>query len=53
MSPRAKAAVGGGFLMWGAVGLFLSDKAEQRWYTPTQADKDALPRLTVVERGAR
>ncbi len=40
--------------MWGAVGLFLSDKAEQKFgYAATQADKDALPRITVIESRGR
>jgi hypothetical protein len=42
-------------LAWGAVGLYLSDRAEEKFgFTPTEEDKAALARLTpkihVIER---
>ncbi len=51
----AKLGVGGGLLVWGVVGLYVSDRAEEKFgFTPTEEDKAALERLTpkihVVER---
>jgi len=51
----ARLGVGGGLLAWGVVGLYLSDRAEEKFgFTPTDEDKAALDRLTpkihVVER---
>lgn len=51
----ARLGVGGGLLVWGVVGLYLSDRAEEKFgFTPTEEDKAALDRLTpkihVVER---
>jgi hypothetical protein len=51
----AKLGVGGGLLAWGAIGLFLSDRAEETFgFKPTEEEKAALDRLTpkihVVER---
>ncbi|KAI1767390.1 hypothetical protein GGR53DRAFT_125800 [Hypoxylon sp. FL1150] len=55
LSPRARVGVGLGLLAWGAIGLHLSDRAEERYgLTPTEDDKAALakvlPRITAVER---
>lgn len=55
LSPRARVGVGLGLLAWGAIGLHLSDRAEERYgLTPTEDDKAALakvlPRITAVDR---
>ncbi|KAI1457581.1 hypothetical protein F4805DRAFT_457735 [Annulohypoxylon moriforme] len=55
LSPRARIGVGLGLLAWGAVGLHLSDRAEERYgLTPTEEDKAALdkvfPRITAVDK---
>ncbi|KAI1090138.1 hypothetical protein F5B19DRAFT_464405 [Rostrohypoxylon terebratum] len=55
LSPRVRAGVGLGLLTWGAVGLYLSDRAEERYgLTPTEDDKAALakvfPSITTVDR---
>ncbi|XDG09130.1 hypothetical protein ABKA04_008745 [Annulohypoxylon sp. FPYF3050] len=55
LSPRTRIGVGLGLLTWGAVGLHLSDRAEERYgLTPTEDDKAALakvlPRITAVDR---
>lgn len=51
----ARLGVGGGFVAWGVIGLYLSDKVEEKLgYTATEEDKAALDRLTpkihVVDR---
>ncbi|KAI1379408.1 hypothetical protein F4677DRAFT_442386 [Hypoxylon crocopeplum] len=55
LSPRTRVGVGLGLLAWGAIGLQLSDRAEERYgLKPTEEDKaalaKALPRITTVER---
>ncbi|KAI1403402.1 hypothetical protein F4819DRAFT_484672 [Hypoxylon fuscum] len=55
LSPRTRVGVGLGLLAWGAIGLQLSDRAEERYgFTPTEEDKAALakvmPRITAVDR---
>ncbi|KAI1807146.1 hypothetical protein F4811DRAFT_507018 [Daldinia bambusicola] len=55
LSSRARIGVGLGLLAWGAIGLQLSDRAEERYgFTPTDEDKAALdkilPSVTVVDR---
>lgn len=44
-----------GILAWGAVGLYVSDVAEEKMgYSPTEKDKEELdrwkPHLTMVEK---
>ncbi|RYP49130.1 hypothetical protein DL768_005127 [Monosporascus sp. mg162] len=58
LTPRTRALVGAGLLVWGAVGLRLSDRAEERLgLTPSEEDREALARLgpgiIPVERGGR
>ncbi|KAH8681425.1 hypothetical protein BX600DRAFT_505113 [Xylariales sp. PMI_506] len=53
LSPRVRLGVGVGLLAWGAIGLQLSDHAEERFgLKPTEEDKEALtklaPRITTV-----
>ncbi|KAI0020568.1 hypothetical protein F4780DRAFT_779458 [Xylariomycetidae sp. FL0641] len=54
LSPRVRAGVGVALLAWGAVGLQLADRAEEAYFKPTDADREALrratPRITAVER---
>lgn len=39
--------VGFGIIAWGTVGLYLSDRAEDKFgYTPTEQDKEELRRMT-------
>jgi hypothetical protein len=47
--------VGLGIIAWGAAGLYLSDRAEERFgYTPTEQDTEELrrmtPRIVTVDR---
>ncbi|KAI1344614.1 hypothetical protein F5Y15DRAFT_411439 [Xylariaceae sp. FL0016] len=55
LSPRTRIGVGLGLLAWGVVGLQLSDRAEEKYFKPTEEDREALrratPRITTVERG--
>ncbi|GAW12126.1 hypothetical protein ANO14919_014840 [Xylariales sp. No.14919] len=57
LSPKARIGVGLGLLAWGVVGLQLSDRAEERYFKPTDEDRDALrqmaPRITTVDRNGR
>ncbi|KAI2621359.1 hypothetical protein GGS21DRAFT_494634 [Xylaria nigripes] len=54
LSPKARIGVGLGLLAWGAIGIQLSDRAEERYFQPTEEDRAALrqmaPRITMVER---
>jgi hypothetical protein len=55
LSPKAKLGVGVGFIGWGVIGLFISDRAEEKFgYTPSEQDKAALdmlkPKIHMVER---
>ncbi|KAK3324251.1 hypothetical protein B0T19DRAFT_226563 [Cercophora scortea] len=47
LSSKARLGVGAGLILWGAIGLKLSDTAEEKLgYTPTEEDKAALDRIT-------
>ncbi|KAK3190424.1 hypothetical protein K4F52_003445 [Lecanicillium sp. MT-2017a] len=47
LSPKARMGVGFGIIAWGTVGLYLSDRAEDKFgYTPTEQDKEELRRVT-------
>ncbi|KAI1755225.1 hypothetical protein F4782DRAFT_490567, partial [Xylaria castorea] len=56
LSPKARIGVGLGLLAWGAVGLQLSDGAEERYFKSTEEDRAALrqiaPRITTVDRNS-
>ncbi|TRX98344.1 hypothetical protein FHL15_000989 [Xylaria flabelliformis] len=56
LSPKARIGIGLGLLAWGAVGLQLSDGAEERYFKPTEEDRAALrqiaPRITTVDRNS-
>ncbi|ROT38601.1 hypothetical protein SODALDRAFT_333208 [Sodiomyces alkalinus F11] len=53
LSPKARITVGLGITGWGAVGLWLSDRAEEK-YQPPEEDKAVverlIPRISVVDR---
>jgi hypothetical protein len=47
LSPRARLGFGIGLLTWSAVGLYLSDRAEETFgFTPSDTDKAQLDRMT-------
>ncbi|GAB1318811.1 hypothetical protein MFIFM68171_09021 [Madurella fahalii] len=47
LSPKARAGLGAGFILWGLLGLQLTPKAEEKLgLTPTEADKAALDKMT-------
>lgn len=55
LPQRTKLLVGGGIMVWGTLGLFLSDRAEQAFgLAPTEEDKkmlrEAVPKMRVVEK---
>ncbi|KUI68363.1 hypothetical protein VM1G_03905 [Cytospora mali] len=55
LSSTARLGLGVGFLAWGVAGLYLSDRAEEKFgYTPSERDKAALeklkPEIIVVDR---
>lgn len=47
-------AVGAGILAWAGAGLYLSDRAEEKWYAPSEEDRAELrrvtPRVVAVDR---
>jgi hypothetical protein len=55
LAPKTRLGVGVAIIAWGCAGLYLSDKAEEKFgYTPTEEDKSALrdmaPKITTVEK---
>ncbi|KAL2061638.1 hypothetical protein VTL71DRAFT_7015 [Oculimacula yallundae] len=55
LTPRTRIMVGAGFLAWGTLGLYITDKAESRFgLQASEGDKEALgrvvPSVHVVER---
>ncbi|KAK3688127.1 hypothetical protein B0T22DRAFT_479400 [Podospora appendiculata] len=47
LSFKTRLGVGAGLILWGVIGLKLADTAEDKLgYTPTEADKAALDRMT-------
>lgn len=55
ITPKTRMLIGAGIMAYAGVGLFLSDKAEEKFgLTPTEKDKEelrnALPKITTVER---
>ncbi|KAF2217743.1 hypothetical protein CERZMDRAFT_31028 [Cercospora zeae-maydis SCOH1-5] len=56
LSPKTRLVLGGAIMAWSAVGLFVSDRAEQAFgLVPTEQDKeklhDSLPKIHFVEKG--
>lgn len=55
LAPKTRLLVGGGIIVWGALGLFISDRAEQAFgLVPTEQDKEnlqhAMPKIHFVEK---
>ncbi|KAH7391503.1 hypothetical protein BKA64DRAFT_677786 [Cadophora sp. MPI-SDFR-AT-0126] len=55
LSPRTRLLIGGGFLAWGTLGLYITDRAESKLgFEATDRDREALrstlPTIQVVER---
>ncbi|KHN98159.1 uncharacterized protein MAM_03920 [Metarhizium album ARSEF 1941] len=55
LSPKTRAGVGIGLIVWSVVGLHLSDRAEEKFgYTPSQKDQEELwkwaPKVTAVDK---
>ncbi|KAK0118273.1 hypothetical protein ONS95_012572 [Cadophora gregata] len=58
LKPQTRILVGIGFLAWGTVGLYVTDRAESRLgLAATEEDRQALksglPRIQIVEREER
>ena len=55
LDRKTRAGVGLAVITWGAVGLYLSDRAEERFgYTPTDKDQEVLrdytPKIITVDK---
>lgn len=55
LAPKTRLGVGVAIIAWGCAGLYLSDKAEEKFgYTPTEEDRSALremaPKITSVDK---
>ena len=55
LTPRTRLYLGAGLLVWSALGLWVTDKAERTFgLEPTEKDKEELtrylPKITVVDR---
>lgn len=47
LSPNARLGVGVAVLAWGTAGLYLSDRAEEKFgFKPTEKDKEDLRQMT-------
>ena len=47
LSPKTRIGVGVAIITWGVVGLYFSDRAEERFgYMPTEKDKEELRKYT-------
>ncbi|KAF2035309.1 hypothetical protein EK21DRAFT_107429 [Setomelanomma holmii] len=58
ITPKTRLAIGVGIMAYAGIGLYLSDKAEEKFgLVPTEKDKEelrnALPKITTVEKGGR
>jgi hypothetical protein len=58
LSPRTRLAVGASFLVWGTIGLYITDTAEKKLgFEASPGDRERLdgvmPRISVVERTER
>ncbi|KAI0132315.1 hypothetical protein BJ170DRAFT_680201 [Xylariales sp. AK1849] len=56
LSPRMRLGVGVGLLAWGAIGLQLSDRAEEKFgFKASEEEKAAVsqlaPRIITVDKG--
>ncbi|OAA32287.1 hypothetical protein AAL_01619 [Moelleriella libera RCEF 2490] len=55
LAPKTRLGLGVGVMAWAVVGLYLSDRAEERFgYTPSEKDKEELwkwaPKVTAVDK---
>ena len=54
LKPLHRAGLGAAVIAWGAAGLWLSDRAEERYFTPTEEEKmrieRVIPRVTWVDK---
>ncbi|KAF2731636.1 hypothetical protein EJ04DRAFT_566648 [Polyplosphaeria fusca] len=58
ISPKSRVLIGVGVMAYAGLGLFLSDKAEEKFgLVPTEKDKEdlrkAIPKITAVEKDDR
>ncbi|KAK5998469.1 hypothetical protein PT974_00848 [Cladobotryum mycophilum] len=58
LSSKTRLGVGIAVLAWGTAGLYISDRAEEKFgYTPTEQDKENLrnlaPKIITVEKGGK
>ncbi|KAL6698276.1 hypothetical protein J3F84DRAFT_346631 [Trichoderma pleuroticola] len=58
LTPKTRLGVGVAIIAWGGLGLYLSDKAEEKLgFTPTDEDKAELrnlaPKITTVDKSQR
>ncbi|PKK54702.1 hypothetical protein CI102_445, partial [Trichoderma harzianum] len=58
LTPKTRLGVGVAIIAWGGLGLYLSDKAEEKLgFTPTEEDKAELrnlaPKITTVDKSQR
>ncbi|SPO05949.1 uncharacterized protein DNG_08638 [Cephalotrichum gorgonifer] len=54
LRPLHRAGLGMAVIAWGAAGLYLSDRAGERYFAPSEEDKARLeaitPRISFVDR---
>ncbi|KAH7382640.1 hypothetical protein DE146DRAFT_760475 [Phaeosphaeria sp. MPI-PUGE-AT-0046c] len=55
ITPKTRMMIGAGVMAYAGAGLFLSDKAEEKFgLTPTEQDlkdlREALPKISTVDR---
>ncbi|KAL7938092.1 hypothetical protein V8C35DRAFT_276489 [Trichoderma chlorosporum] len=58
LTPKTRLGVGVAIIAWGCAGLYLSDRAEEKFgFTPTEEDKAELrnmtPKITTVDKSQR
>lgn len=58
LSSKGRLGLGVGLLAWGVIGLYLSDRAEEKFgYKPTEQDNDELekytPKIHVIDKGGK
>ncbi|CZT03778.1 uncharacterized protein RAG0_13388 [Rhynchosporium agropyri] len=58
LTPRTRLIVGVGFLTWGTLGLFITDRASSKFgLEASERDREALgramPKVQIVEREGR
>ncbi|KAF3068635.1 hypothetical protein V8C43DRAFT_267786 [Trichoderma afarasin] len=58
LTPKTRLGVGVAIIAWGGLGLYISDKAEEKLgFTPTEEDKAELrnlaPKITTVDKTQR